>query len=153
MNTFLHIKKKILTDIKVELADEFDRNFERKGFFNTKWKARNKEDIGTLMQRTGTLRKSIHAKVGGDSVQFTSAVPYATIHNTGGTVTQKVPPHQRKRKADKKAYLVRSYTRTVTMPQRQFIGTSPEVKKACMQIIHENMKALEKSLFKNLKNK
>ena len=28
----------IIYDVKVDLADEFDRNFERKAFFDEKWK-------------------------------------------------------------------------------------------------------------------
>ncbi len=32
--------KNTLSDIKVELTEEFDRNFERKGFFGQPWKPR-----------------------------------------------------------------------------------------------------------------
>jgi hypothetical protein len=32
--------RNILNDIKVELGDEFDRNFERQGFFSEKWQRR-----------------------------------------------------------------------------------------------------------------
>ena len=32
------IMPKILNDIKVDLADEFDKNFERKAFFDKPWK-------------------------------------------------------------------------------------------------------------------
>ena len=32
--------RNILKDIKVELGDEFDRNFERQGFFSEKWQRR-----------------------------------------------------------------------------------------------------------------
>lgn len=151
MSNFNTIRKNILTDIKVELADEFDRNFERKGFFSNKWKERKSNNTGSLMQATGTLRKSIRARVQAQSVTFSSSVPYASIHNEGGTYTQNVPAHQRKSK-DGKAYLVRSHTRTGTMPQRKFIGKSPEVEKACKLIIQENMKVLEKTLLQNIKN-
>ncbi|MBR5898080.1 MAG: hypothetical protein IKZ14_01265 [Muribaculaceae bacterium] len=34
------LKRNILNDMRVELADEFDRNFERKAFFTRKWKPR-----------------------------------------------------------------------------------------------------------------
>ena len=34
----MNLFTKILTDLKVELADEFDRNFERKAFFGKAWK-------------------------------------------------------------------------------------------------------------------
>ena len=34
------LKADILEDMRVELSDEFDANFERKGFFSDKWKPR-----------------------------------------------------------------------------------------------------------------
>ena len=34
------LKKDILDDMRVELSDEFDKNFERKAFFTDAWKAR-----------------------------------------------------------------------------------------------------------------
>lgn len=34
------LKNDILNDMRVELSDEFDRNFERKAFFTEKWKPR-----------------------------------------------------------------------------------------------------------------
>ena len=53
-----------LDDIKVELDEEFDRNFERKSFFDEqKWPERKFDDgVGSLMQRTGGLRKSISSR-------------------------------------------------------------------------------------------
>lgn len=79
-----------LNDIKVEAADEFDRNFEREAFFNEKWARRKYNDDKSrgLLVRTGNLRRSITAEVTDrDSVVFSSALPYARIHNEGGTVT------------------------------------------------------------------
>lgn len=35
------LKRKILTDLKVELLDEFDRNFERRAFFDRPWPDRS----------------------------------------------------------------------------------------------------------------
>ena len=34
------LKADILNDMRVELSEEFDRNFERKAFFSDKWKPR-----------------------------------------------------------------------------------------------------------------
>lgn len=90
------IYQKILKDIKVELTEEFDRNFERKAFFtDPAWqptKLNNKR--GSLMMRTGTLRNSIHSELTTDGVKFSSAVPYANLHNEGGTL--KVTPQMKK---------------------------------------------------------
>lgn len=47
-------KNNFLRDVKVELAEEFDRNFERKGFFNQKWKnTKLVNSRGSLMSRSG----------------------------------------------------------------------------------------------------
>ena len=34
------LKRNILSDMRVELTKEFDKNFERKAFFSDKWKRR-----------------------------------------------------------------------------------------------------------------
>ncbi|GAB1403062.1 hypothetical protein MASR1M74_02400 [Lentimicrobium sp.] len=82
--------KKLLTDLRVELMDEFDRNFERKAFFTTKpWPGRRHGRKGTLLnvRGGGGLRGSLKAAVGDFSVTFTSGLPYASIHNEGGKIT------------------------------------------------------------------
>ena len=40
--------KRVLTDLKVELTEEFDRNFERKAFFTKRWKGRKLDGRGSL---------------------------------------------------------------------------------------------------------
>ncbi|SHJ30730.1 phage virion morphogenesis protein [Bacteroides stercorirosoris] len=83
--------KLTLKDISVKLGDEFDRNFEREAFFNEKWARRkfNDDESRGLLSREGTLRRTIkkEASVTDHSVVFTSSVPYAAIHNEGGTIT------------------------------------------------------------------
>ncbi len=84
-NDFFH---NFLTDLKVELMDEFDKNFERKGFFDEPWDpAKFPNRRGSLMMRTGALRRSIRGMVKGNGIQFFSSLPYASIHNEGGTIT------------------------------------------------------------------
>ena len=47
---------RILSDMRVELTEEFDRNFERKAFFTDKWKRRaNPNAKGSLLIVTGTF--------------------------------------------------------------------------------------------------
>lgn len=88
MQTFQHIFKLLLKDIKVELDDEFDRNFERKAFFTTAWKPAKHNTIGSLMMRTGALRKSLHSSIiNNNAIKWTSTLAYANIHNSGGTIT------------------------------------------------------------------
>ncbi|MRJ09440.1 hypothetical protein EDL99_11325 [Ornithobacterium rhinotracheale] len=83
-NDFLKIT---LTDIKVKISEEFDRNFERKAFFDKKWKQPKLINRrGSVMMRTGKLRRSIKSKLTQKGVVFTSAMPYADMLNNGGEI-------------------------------------------------------------------
>lgn len=78
----------ILNDLRVELTEEFDRNFERKAFFSKKWKDRKLDGNGSLLnvKGGGGLRGSLKATVSGRGLRFTSSLPYAQIHNEGGKI-------------------------------------------------------------------
>ena len=86
--------RRILSDIRVELGDEFDRNFERQAFFNDAWTRRKSPPRpgGTILVDTGTLRRSIRSRTTDDSITFYTDLPYAAIHNDGGeiVVTEKM---------------------------------------------------------------
>lgn len=85
--------EKFVRDVAVELNDEFDQNFERKAFFTDKWpESKMRNNRGSLMARTNNLRNSISYSIQGDHITWSSALPYASIHNEGGeiTVTQKM---------------------------------------------------------------
>ena len=71
----------ILKDVRVELGDEFDRNFERKAFFDQPWPKRRHDSSGSLMVASGRLRRSLKAKENVDkgSITWTSSEPYARI--------------------------------------------------------------------------
>ena len=88
--------KQTLTDIKVKLGEEFDRNFERKAFFDEKWPATKLTyHRGSLMMRTGRLRKSLLSpKVTSNGIIWSSSLPYADIHNNGGEM--RITPQMRK---------------------------------------------------------
>lgn len=113
------IFKQILRDIKVELGDEFDRNFERQAFFSEAWKrsrrasARNK---ATLID-TGSLRKSIMSRSDATSITFYSSLPYAAIHNEGGEI---------KVTARMKRYFWAKYYETSGSFGRQSRGSTPK---------------------------
>ena len=143
------LKKNILQDLRVELTDEFDRNFERKAFFGNRWKPRRSEGRGTLLLVTGTLRRSIRSSVVGDGVRFTSQVPYATVHNEGGTIAQNVRAHQRRRHG--KTHDVRAHQRRINMPQRQFIGDGPDTRRIIKSVIDDNLEQYKQELTKALR--
>lgn len=81
--------RNILKDIRVELSDEFDRNFERQGFFSEAWQRRKSPTRpgGSILIDTGGLRKSIRSKSTDSSITFYSDEPHAEIHNEGGEIT------------------------------------------------------------------
>lgn len=81
------IFKNILSDVRIDATQHFDRNFERKAFFNRKWPdTKHPNARGSLMMRSGKLRRSIQSKIQGNQIVFTSSLPYAKIHNEGGEV-------------------------------------------------------------------
>ena len=80
--------RNILSDLRVELTDEFDQNFARQSYFGRAWQ-RRKSPLrdGALLQQSGALRRSIHSPRTNDtSITFSSPLPYASIHNEGGEI-------------------------------------------------------------------
>lgn len=81
------IRKFLANDIRVELSEEFDRNFERKAFFDRPWPKRKRKGRGSLLLASGKLRRSIRSKVNPDySITWSTSELYAAIHNDGGTI-------------------------------------------------------------------
>lgn len=88
------ILSRILNDIRVEMTDEFDRNFERQSFFGEAWQRRRSPTRpgGHILVDTGRLRRSIQSRTTENSITFFTNEPYAAIHNDGGeiVVTEKM---------------------------------------------------------------
>lgn len=82
------IIRNILNDIRVEMGDEFDRNFERQAFFSEAWQRRKSPTRpgGSILIDTGTLRQSISSRTTENSITFFTTLPYAAIHNDGGEI-------------------------------------------------------------------
>lgn len=163
----------IITDTKVKLSEEFDRNFERKGFFDKKWPT-NKfiNRRGSPMMRTGKLRRSIQSRTGGSGITWSSSMPYAGIHNEGGKI--KVTAKMKKffwamyykaagiKKGEKKrvkkmsieaeqwkALALMKVGNEITIEQRQFMGDHPQVHTFVKEIINHNFEELEQFWAKN----
>lgn len=140
------LKTDILNDLRVELSDEFDKNFERKAFFSEKWKPRAHDyPKGSLLIVTGAMRRATRGRVEGNGVRFSSALAYATIHNEGGTGFKPVKAHTRKSRKGK-IYNVRAHSRKFTMPQRQFIGDGPDTQHLVRSVIEDNLQKFNISL-------
>lgn len=124
---FKQVLDETLNDIKVEIKDEFDKNFQRKAFFDEKWQPRkNYKAKGSLMIVTARLRRGIKAKVINNSVVFTNDTPYAAVHNEG---------------------LRAGRGKGFTMPKRQFIGDNEKVQEICKEIIEHNVNDFLNNLF------
>lgn len=79
--------KNILSDIRVDLTDEFDKNFERKAFFDKPWeptKIPNRK--GSLMMRSGKTRRSLRCKQTNNDISWSSSLPHANLMNEGGEI-------------------------------------------------------------------
>lgn len=80
--------KNALSDIEIDLSDEFSRNFERKAYFTKTWQRRGGDYHADkpLLVNTGKLRRSIKTRLSGNKIVFYSELPYAAIHNEGGDI-------------------------------------------------------------------
>ena len=98
------------------------------------WEKRKRKDKGSLMVRSGRLKRSIRKMSEGDYfVYIGTDVPYAKAHNEGGEITKtvNVRSHSRARKGRTDKFKVKSYQRKInlTLPKRQFIGDSAALAK------------------------
>lgn len=142
-------KKTLLDDLRVELSEEFDRNFERNGFFSDKWKPRAHDYTkGSLLAVSSKLRRSIKggAETLADGVRFSSSVPYAAIHNEGGkiTVTGKMKKFfwakfKETGEVGWKYMALMKVGQVIKIPQRQFIGDGPETQNLIRGVIQSNL--------------
>mgnify|MGYP006994295495 CR=1 FL=1 len=153
------IIRNILNDVRVELSDEFDRNFERQAFFNEAWQRRSSPTRpgGSILITTDS------------STTFCSTLPYAAIHNDGGEI--KVTARMKRffwykyheatgsfgrkkngeRRNDKRTVQLSTEAefwkhmalmkegKSIKIPRRRFLGASPEVEQAVKDIIEENL--------------
>ena len=165
------IIRNILNDIRIDLTDEFDRNFERQAFFSEAWQRRKSSTRpgGSILVDSGRLRQSISSRTTENSITFFTNEPYAAIHNDGGEirVTAKMKrffwhkyyeatgsfgrKKNGERRNDKRTIQLSTEAefwkfmalmkvgRTITIPRRRFLGTSPEVEQTVREIIEENI--------------
>ncbi len=168
--------KNIISDVRVDLTEEFDRNFERKGFFDKKWRGTNlPNQRGSLLMRSGKLRRSIVSKQTGTQVTWSSSLPYASINNNGGeiVVTQKMKSFfwamaykagmaagkgksERSKRLSAEAQQWRNLAlqkvgTKMKIEQRQFIGDHPIVRQRIEDVVGVNFKELESYFYNKLK--
>lgn len=168
--------KNIISDLRVDLTEEFDRNFERKGFFDKKWRGTNlPNQRGSLLMRSGKLRRSIVSKQTKTQVIWSSSLPYASINNNGGeiVVTDKMKSFfwamaykagmaagkgksERSKRFSAEAQQWRNLAlqkvgAKMKIEQRQFIGDHPIVRQRIEDVVGVNFKELESYFYNKLK--
>ena len=144
------LMQNILSDLRVELLDEFDSNFTRKAFFDRPWPARRMPGgRGSLLIVSGRLRRSLRCSQTRSALMFYSDAAYFSIHNRGGRIP--VTPRMRKyfwamyyryapssgNRAGAKNAIAEYYkslaltkAQEFTIPQRQIVGDHPKVSRA-----------------------
>lgn len=186
-----NIFRNILNDIRVEIGDEFDQNFERQAFFSQAWQRRKSPTRpGAAILSGQNLRRSIKSEIRENSIVFVSNLPYAAIHNEGGeiVVTEKMKRFfrakfyesqggfgRKKGSSDKPtlsngafyAWTSKMSLNTISefwrnmalmkvgskirIPQRKFLGASPEVEAAVRRIIEDNLTEYVNNIDFNIK--
>ncbi|KGO89748.1 phage virion morphogenesis protein [Flavobacterium suncheonense] len=176
--------KNILGDIRVELTEEFDRNFERKSFFGQTWKTPGLQNRrGSVLMRSGALRRSIKSREQNNQVSWSSSLPYASIHNNGGeiVVTDKMKrffwamyykssgaisknkdgsnsKSQRNQRLSAEAQQWKNLAlmktgQTMKIEQRQFIGDHPKVREKITSVVDANFQELKKEMINQMRKK
>lgn len=142
------LKADILSDMRVELSDEFDRNFERKAFFSDKWKPRAHDyNRGSLLIVSSAMRRSAQGQVSSNGVRFSSSLPYTALHNEGGkiTVTAKMKrffwaKYKETKDESWRRIALMKVGKVITMPERRFIGDGPDTQRIIRGVIDDNLK-------------
>lgn len=151
------LQKKIPKYIAASAEKMKDANFSAEGFVENgsarpRWKKRKQETRLTRGRRilygTGNLQNNVKAKALSDRVNVgidLSKVPYAKVHNEGGGLTKYVKAHTRKHWKTGKRYQVRSFSRKLNMPQRKFLGYSPDI----LKVTEKNLRYEFDKIFKD----
>ena len=144
----------ILRDARVKLTELFKNNFREQGFFGQRWVATkvsktNKRGKGSILIVTGAMRRSIRSQIRGMAVVFSSNLPYTALHNEGGKFSVTIRAHSRTNSKTGNSYSVRSHSRQMNMPQRQFIGDHELVQQALGEIVFKRLQEFSQNLADN----
>lgn len=160
-----------------EVEEFINDNFEDESFDGNKWQERKRKEKSRrrLLVKTRRLQRSIRVKLSGQSIQVVSDVPYAQIHNEGGTInhpggTPYIVTGRKSRARGRRSSLRNfgenqavflkkdgSYPEGVKftkphkidIPKRQYIGNSEELESRIKSRIEEELKEALPSLIKD----
>lgn len=163
-NAFLHkfeeVNRILPAVIGTEVINSAIDNFKSESYFDEKWKPRkDKKNTRKLLVKTGTLQRSpriVRSQPG--LVIVGSDVPYAEIHNNGGTINRAARSETfvrnryktgrlgkmfggmgafRKGTTAGKGQTYKAYS--ITMPMRKFLGSHPKLKSHLEDVIKEEI--------------
>ena len=77
-----------------------------------------------------------------DFILIGTDVPYAQIHNEGGSIKKTVPVRQHERKISRGRAKVKAHSRNMNLkvPKRQFIGNSAILRRRIERLIEKDIK-------------
>ena len=126
-------KGEMLDEVAFYMENEMRKRFDTEtDYQGNKWKKLKLRE-GKILSDTGMLKGSLGtAEIKGNTVTVFSNLVYAKIHDEGGTIT----PKSAKAlyfKVGGKDY----FSKSVTIPKRQFSGVSDKNKEDLIKIINE----------------
>lgn len=151
MNRLSKVLDRIPSRAAVVAVNFSKERFVRKNWVDRsrqKWDRRKRKDRGSLMVRTGRLKRSIRKiAVTRNHVIIGTDVPYARIHNEGGVIKKNVTVRKHRRKISRgrrkgQETDVKQHKRNmnITIPQRQFIGESAVLMRRIERMVEKEIK-------------
>lgn len=150
------IEHELARRLAVIMEGETDAAFRSKGWNGVRWApVRVANRRGSLMLRTGALRRSLSFVSRGNVVAVSSSMPYASLHNEGGRVVVPVTDKMRRywwaqyRKSGgrdvryKAMALSRKSHWNISEPQRQFVGVTDETDRQLEAQLDEMLEELD----------
>ena len=129
--------KNILSDLRVEVLDEFNRNFTRKAFFDRPWPARQMDTgRGTLLLVSGHMRRSLRCTASRGSLYFW-AMYYKNVPAKGATGKSAA---RKSRTAEYYRGMALTKKKAFTIPQRQVVGDHPTVGRIVRDTCDRNLR-------------
>lgn len=151
-------------NIGIKAAVFFKDSFNKGGFTDFSfipWVRRKDTLAHGLMNLSGKLKESIHVAVATKDrveVEAGRGVPYAQIHNWGGTITVRVTEKMRRyfwymfKQTGSEKYKWMALTKkeviTIKIPKRQYIGDSQALVKEINEYIIKKMQQAQANAFK-----
>ena len=133
------LEEELARQLSAIMQGETVQAFRSKRWAGVAWPPRKAPDLGSLMWREGHLVDSLLFRPERGVVTVESSKPYAAIHNSGGRIA--ITPKMRKYfwakyyETKKPHWLALAVTkkRHITIPKRQFVGTTAQTNKSLQQ--------------------